>query len=293
MTSAGPTPASSEVLAGGGNSEQMYSCFCVLTAKGRKALASSWPSPMAKTFPPALIQRRTASAWAARVRPPPGPTTRTSSARGTAASIGRHDQPHLLEVFSAGIRAGVEHLAHGRRRVGGNVAQHVGGQPSGCRIVLRAARHVHLAEQHEALALAILHERTELEAVSAVHDRQEVPAGGFFDQHGGHVAPVAGPVGPRDLDAAPLDGRAEIGLHCVIGQPRRQDRRLAAPVAKVLAVEPGKQRMVGHAREDLLQAVLLHAEAEALLQHVGRLLEHDDLQPVADPARCRAPARRR
>ncbi len=40
--------------------------------------------------------------------------------------------------------------------------------------------------------------------------------------------------------------------------------------------------MVGHAGEDLPQAVLLHAEAEPLLQHVGRLLEQDDLQPVAD-----------
>ena len=48
------------------------------------------------------------------------------------------------------------------------------------------------------------------------------------------------------------------------------------------AAEPGQQGMVGHAGEDLPQAVLLHAEAETLLQNVGGLLEHDDFEPVAD-----------
>ena len=67
------------------------------------------------------------------------------------------------------------------------------------------------------------------------------------------------------------------GPHLVL-QPRRQERRLAAPVAQVLGVEPGQQRMIGHAREDLPQAVLRHAEAEPLLQHLRGLLEHDHLQ---------------
>ncbi len=201
---------------------------------------------------------------------------------GTAASIGCRGQPHLLQVFAAGLLADVAHLAGGRRRVGRNVVQYIGDQPGGGRIVLAACGHVHLAEQDEALPLAIHHERAELEAEAAVDDGQEVSAGGFFDQHGGHVPPVAGPVGPRGLDAAPLDGGAKIGLHRVMGQPRRQDRGLAAPVAKAVGVEPGEQRMIGHAGEDSSQTVLLDTKAETLLQHVGRLLEHDHLQPPAD-----------
>ena len=49
--------------------------------------------------------------------------------------------------------------------------------------------------------------------------------------------------------------------------------------------------MIGHTREDLSQAVFVHAKAEALLHRRFGLLEDDDLESVADPADVRQRAR--
>ena len=117
-----------------------------------------------------------------------------------------------------------------------------------------------------------------LQAVAPVEDRQEIAARGFLDEDRGHVAPIAAAPEPRDRNAAPVDRRAISRPH-FIREARRQDRRLAAPVARVFRADPGQQRMIRHAREDLPQAVLRHPEPEPLLQHVGGLLEHEHPQP--------------
>ena len=103
--------------------------------------------------------------------------------------------------------------------------------------------HVHLAEQDHAPALAVLHQRAVLQAVAAVEDRQEIAARRLLDQDRGHVAPVAAPPDPRHVDAAPLHRRGRSAADRVL-QARREDRRLAAPVAQVLRVEPGQERVV-------------------------------------------------
>ena len=57
--------------------------------------------------------------------------------------------------------------------------------------------------------------------------------------------------------------------HFVI-EPRRQNRRRAAPIAQIIGREPGQQRMIGHTRKNLPQAVLRHTESESLFQHIRR-----------------------
>ena len=72
-------------------------------------------------------------------------------------------------------------------------------------IGLGASGHVHLAEQHQALAFAVLQQRAVLEAEAAVEDRQEIAARGLLDQHRGHVAAIAAAPDARHRDVAPLD----------------------------------------------------------------------------------------
>jgi len=76
---------------------------------------------------------------------------------------------------------------------------------------------------------------------------------------------------------------------------------VAAPLQsrKFSSRQARQQRMVGDSREELPQPVLLDTEAEALFQDLGRLLEYDDLEPVADggdvgagPSTARAACRR-
>ena len=170
--------------------------------------------------------------------------------RQVSALVRSQGDAGLFEIALAGRIADVEGLAPWRRFPGGRVVEDVPGQRLGRRVGLGAPGHVHLAEQHHALAFAVLHQRAVLEAEAAVEDRQEIAAGGLLDQHGGHVAAVAAAPHARHLDVAPLDrrGAAVAGAEFVL-QARRQDRRLAAPVAQVLRAEPGQKRMVGHALE--------------------------------------------
>ena len=81
----------------------------------------------------------------------------------------------------------------------------------GRRVGLGAAGHVELAEEDQALALAVLQERAVLQAEAAVDDRQEVAARGLLDQHRGDVAAIAAPPGAGHGDVAPLDRRAVHG----------------------------------------------------------------------------------
>ncbi|MBI5383506.1 MAG: hypothetical protein HZA90_02325 [Verrucomicrobia bacterium] len=48
----------------------------------------------------------------------------------------------------------------------------------------------------------------------------------------------------------------------------------------MLRADSSQDRMIGHAREDLPQAIFLHAKPESLLQHLRGLLEHDHLHAV-------------
>ena len=106
------------------------------------------------------------------------------------------------------------------------------------------------------LPFAVLQERAVLEAEAAVEDRQEIAASGLLDQHRSHVAAIAAAPDARHRDVAPLDRGAVAGPQLVL-EPRRQERRLAAPVAQVLRVEsrPGADDPA-QPREDLPQAVL-------------------------------------
>ncbi len=106
----------------------------------------------------------------------------------------------------------------------------------GGRVLLGPARHVHLAEEHQALAFAVFHQRAVLQAVAAVEDRQEVAAGRLLDQHRGHVAAVAAAPDARHLDAAPLDRRPAVacGWWCTSAaaagaSPRRASRGGVSP----------------------------------------------------------------
>src|SRR5262249_58572268 len=115
------------------------------------------------------------------------------------------------------------------------------------------AGHVRLAQQYKPLARAVLQQRAVLQRVAAVEDRQEVAARRLLDEHRRDVAPTAAAPGPWYVDAAPLHRRAVPGTHHV-GEPRWEDRRLAAPVVQVLGVEPGQDGMIRDSREDLPQA---------------------------------------
>ena len=183
--------------------------------------------------------------------------------------------------------ADVERLSARGRLPPGDVAEEVPCQRLGGRILLGAARHVELAEEHQPLAFAVFHERAVLQAVAAVEDGQEVAPRRLLDQHRGHVAAVAAAPNLRHLDAAPLDRRPAVGLARGVVQSRRQERGRAPPVAEVLQLEPGQQGMVRYALENLPQAVLGDAEAQPLFEDLCGLLEDEDFQPVADAAEVR------
>ena len=156
----------------------------------------------------------------------------------------------------------------------------------GRRIALGPSRDVHLAEEHQPLAFAVLQERAVLEAEAAVEDRQEITLCRLLDQNRGDVPSTPAAPDAGDVQTTPLDHgcRLAVGLADRVLQAGRQDRRLASPVAQALDIEPFQQRVIGHAGEDLPQAVLRDAEPEPLFEHFAGLLEHDDLEPVAHAA---------
>src|SRR5436305_8113512 len=69
------------------------------------------------------------------------------------------------------------------------------------RLGFGAADGIELAEDDQAPALAIFHQRAVLQAVAAVEDRAEVAARGFFDQGGGDIAAISTSPDVRQLDA--------------------------------------------------------------------------------------------
>ena len=117
-------------------------------------------------------------------------------------------EPCRFEMAQAGGIAGVDDRPTRGGLPARHVAQNVLHQHSRGGIALGSARHVELAKQDEALALAIFQKRAVLEAEAPVDDRQEIAAGGLLDQHGSHVSLIAAPPDARHGDVAPLDGRA-------------------------------------------------------------------------------------
>ena len=128
--------------------------------------------------------------------------------RQSAALIGPRGDAGEIEVVLAGRIADIQGLATGGRFPAANILHEVSGDRFRRRIAFAPAGHVELAEQHEPLAFAILHQRAVLQGVAAVDDGQEVAPRRLLDQHRGHVTAIAATPHAGYLDVAPLDAPA-------------------------------------------------------------------------------------
>src|SRR5262249_17302860 len=111
---------------------------------------------------------------------------------------------------------------------------------------------------------------------TAVEDRPEIASHRLLDQDGGDAALAAAPPDPRHVNVAPFHRWPVARPHRVRQLPR-QERRLASPVAQVLAGQTLQERVARYQREELTKSILRDAESETSLQRRSVLLEDDYL----------------
>src|SRR6266540_4994744 len=124
-----------------------------------------------------------------------------------------------------------------------HVLKNISSQRPGNRLTFSSSSHIHLTEQNQTAAFAILQERGVLEAVAAIEDRQEIAARRFLNEDGGDVATIATAPEPRDGNVTPVDRRAVARTQRVI-KTRRKNRGFAPPVAPMLRGNSRESRVV-------------------------------------------------
>src|ERR1043166_2833178 len=139
---------------------------------------------------------------------------------------------------------------------------------------------IYLTEQNHSAAFAVFQQRAVLKAVAAVNDREKISTRRFLDQHGSNVAAIATAPEVRHGNIAPIHRWAVARPKNVI-ETRWENRGVAAPVPQMLDVESREQRMAGHGREYLSQAVLGHAKTKTLYENVRGLFKHQHLESNA------------
>ena len=127
------------------------------------------------------------------------------------------------QVFASEGLSGVDERAARSWGPGRDITEQVADKPVGGGIRFAATGDIHLAKDHESLALAVFEQGAVLEAVAAVEDRKKVASDGFLNQHGGDVPPVATAPKPGHGEVTPKDGGA-VARFQFVGQPGREQR---------------------------------------------------------------------